>query len=160
MGFPRQEYWSGLPFPFPGDLPNTGIKITSPALKEACSVAQSCLTLCNPWTAACQTPGSNMHFLHHLHFLHWEEDSFHWATWEAPILFTTIYLKKKKKLTEKILHWRGSLMKQEKQYYNFNLKIYLCNILCNKKYTHTKMCILKWWLSQKALWKCLNYKLN
>ena len=23
MGFPRQEYWSGLPFPSPGDLPNT-----------------------------------------------------------------------------------------------------------------------------------------
>jgi len=26
MGFPRQEYWSGLPFPAPGDLPNPGIK--------------------------------------------------------------------------------------------------------------------------------------
>ena len=26
MGFPRQEYWSGLPFPFPGDLLNPGIK--------------------------------------------------------------------------------------------------------------------------------------
>ena len=25
-GFPRQEYWSGLPFPSPGDLPNPGIK--------------------------------------------------------------------------------------------------------------------------------------
>ena len=25
MGFPRQEYWSRLPFPFPGDLPNPGI---------------------------------------------------------------------------------------------------------------------------------------
>ena len=31
MGFFRQEYWSGLPFPFPGDLPNTGIKAGSPA---------------------------------------------------------------------------------------------------------------------------------
>ena len=30
MGFPRQEYWSGLPFPSPGDLPNPGIKPTSP----------------------------------------------------------------------------------------------------------------------------------
>ena len=29
MGFPRQEYWSGLPFPPPGDLPNLGIKPTS-----------------------------------------------------------------------------------------------------------------------------------
>ena len=31
-GFSRQEYWSGLPFPSPGDLPNPGIKPTSPAL--------------------------------------------------------------------------------------------------------------------------------
>jgi len=32
MGFPRQEYWSGLPFPSLGDLPSPGIKPTSPAL--------------------------------------------------------------------------------------------------------------------------------
>ena len=32
MGFSRQEYWSGLPFPSPGDLPNPGIKPVSPAL--------------------------------------------------------------------------------------------------------------------------------
>ena len=31
-GFPRQEYWSELPFPIPGDLPNPGIEPTSPAL--------------------------------------------------------------------------------------------------------------------------------
>ena len=30
MGFSRQEYWSGLPFPSPGDLPNPGIKPMSP----------------------------------------------------------------------------------------------------------------------------------
>ena len=34
MGFSRQEYWSGLPFPSAGDLSNPGIKPTSPALKE------------------------------------------------------------------------------------------------------------------------------
>ena len=33
IGFPRQEYWSGLPFPSPGDLPNQGIKPRSPALQ-------------------------------------------------------------------------------------------------------------------------------
>ena len=33
MGFSRQEYWSGLPFPPPGDLPDTGIKPRSPALQ-------------------------------------------------------------------------------------------------------------------------------
>ena len=32
MGFPRQEYWNGLPFPTPGDLPNPGIEPVSPAL--------------------------------------------------------------------------------------------------------------------------------
>ena len=33
MGFSRQEYWSGLPFPSPGDLPDPGIKPESPALE-------------------------------------------------------------------------------------------------------------------------------
>ena len=32
IGFPRQEYWSGLPFPFLGDLPDTGIESASPTL--------------------------------------------------------------------------------------------------------------------------------
>ena len=32
MGFSRQEYWSGVPFPSPGDLPNPGIEPGSPAL--------------------------------------------------------------------------------------------------------------------------------
>ena len=33
MGFYRQEYWSGLPFPSPGDLPNPGIEPGSPTLQ-------------------------------------------------------------------------------------------------------------------------------
>ena len=33
MGFSKQEYWSGLPFPSPGDLPNPGIEPRSPALQ-------------------------------------------------------------------------------------------------------------------------------
>ena len=33
MGFSRQEYWSGLPFPSPGDLPDPGIESGSPALE-------------------------------------------------------------------------------------------------------------------------------
>ena len=33
MGFSRQKYWSGLPFPSPGNLPNPGIKPTSPELQ-------------------------------------------------------------------------------------------------------------------------------
>ena len=34
MRVPRQEYWSGLPFPTPVDLPSPGIEPTSPALQE------------------------------------------------------------------------------------------------------------------------------
>ena len=36
MGFPRQEYWGGLPFPSAGDLPNPGIELGSPALQADC----------------------------------------------------------------------------------------------------------------------------
>ena len=37
MGFSRQEYWSGLPFPSPGDLPNSGIEPRSPESLLHCS---------------------------------------------------------------------------------------------------------------------------
>jgi len=33
MGFPRQEYWSGLPFPSPGDLSDPGVETRSQALQ-------------------------------------------------------------------------------------------------------------------------------
>ena len=33
MGFSRQEYWSGLPFPSPGDLPDPRIELRSPTLQ-------------------------------------------------------------------------------------------------------------------------------
>ena len=62
--FSRQEYWSGLPFPTPGDIPDPGIQSVSPALAgvlftteppgkplpdvQFSSVTQSCPTLCNP----------------------------------------------------------------------------------------------------------------
>ena len=34
MGFPMQEYWSGLPFPFPGDLLDPGIELVYPVSPE------------------------------------------------------------------------------------------------------------------------------
>ena len=43
MGFSRQEHWSGLPFPSPGDLPNPGIKPTSP---ESPALAGRFFTCC------------------------------------------------------------------------------------------------------------------
>ena len=61
MEFSRQEYWSGLPFPSPRDIPDLGIEPRFPALQadslpsgppgslfSFSSVAQSCLILCDP----------------------------------------------------------------------------------------------------------------
>ena len=44
MRFHKQEYWSGLPFPFPGDLPNPGVEPGSPALQAGslASAGQIC----------------------------------------------------------------------------------------------------------------------
>ena len=75
MKFSRQEYWSGLPFPSPGHLPDPGIEPRSPTMQAdalpseppgkpkekglgscCCSVAQSSLTLCDP--IDCSMPGS------------------------------------------------------------------------------------------------------
>ena len=50
MGFSRQEYWSGLPFPSPGDLPHPGIEpesLGSPAL------ADRFFTTSSTWEACC-----------------------------------------------------------------------------------------------------------
>ena len=74
MGFSRQEYWSGLPYTSPGDLPDPGtepVSLASPALvgrfassalagpalaRERERVAQSCPTLCNPMNCTRQAP--------------------------------------------------------------------------------------------------------
>ena len=49
MGFSRQEYWSGLPFPCPGDLPDPGIEPTSPVFL---AWAGGFLTTSTTWTTA------------------------------------------------------------------------------------------------------------
>ena len=46
MGFSRQEYWSGLPCPPPGDLPNPGIELTSLASP---ALAGGFITISNIW---------------------------------------------------------------------------------------------------------------
>ena len=38
--FPRQEYWSGLPFPSPGNLPNPGFEPKPPAMQEDSSLTE------------------------------------------------------------------------------------------------------------------------
>ena len=55
MGFSRQEYWSGLPFPSPGDLPHPGIEPVSPSLQadalpsEPPGKSDSQLKCSSPW---------------------------------------------------------------------------------------------------------------
>ena len=53
-GSPKQEYWSGLPFPIPGGLPNPGIEPASPAL------ARRLFIIGTTWQAllgeGCKTP--------------------------------------------------------------------------------------------------------
>ena len=46
IGFSRQEYWSGLPFPLPGDLPDPG---TEPASLASPALADGFFTTSLPW---------------------------------------------------------------------------------------------------------------
>ena len=50
MGFSRQEYWSGLPFPSAGDLPDPGIEPRSPALQADALISE-------PPGKSCDLPG-------------------------------------------------------------------------------------------------------
>ena len=109
MGFSSQEYWNGLPFPSPGDLPNPGIKLRSPALEEDTHAH----LFCDPMNYS--LPGSSAHGISQASIREWvvisfskgsfqpsDRDSvsyidrqilYHWATWGAPsllILFTFI----------------------------------------------------------------------
>ena len=89
VGFSRQEYWSALPFPSPGDLPDPGIKPRSPALeadtltseppgKPKCAGAakslQSCPTLCDPRDGS--PPGSPVPGILQARTLEWVAISF------------------------------------------------------------------------------------
>ena len=50
MGIPRQEYWSRLPLPSPGDLPDPGIKPASPALAGRFFITDPLGKLIGPFT--------------------------------------------------------------------------------------------------------------
>ena len=50
MGFARQEYWSGMPFPSPGNFPDPGIKPLSPALQAVSCIALGFFTAEPPGT--------------------------------------------------------------------------------------------------------------
>ena len=91
MGFSRQGYWSGFPFPSPGDLHDPKIEPTSPVLaakffsneppgepqhylRVKSEVAQSCLTLCD--AVDCTPPGSSVHGILQARILEWVAISF------------------------------------------------------------------------------------
>ena len=81
VGFSRQEYWSGLPFPSPGDLADPGIKPGSPAL-QADSLPTGYHFLLKE---IFPTQGLNPRLLH---FLHWQADFFT----PVPPLASVLYL--------------------------------------------------------------------
>ena len=90
MGFSRQKYWSAYPFPSPGDLPDPGIELGSPALwvtsllselpgkphwstaaaaAAAAKSLQSCSTLSDPMD--CSPPGSSVLWIFQARVLEW-----------------------------------------------------------------------------------------
>ena len=57
MGFSRQECWSGLPFPSPGDLPNPRIEPRSPALEADALTSEPCVKVNNARCPPSRRPG-------------------------------------------------------------------------------------------------------
>ena len=56
MGFPRQGYWSGLPFPSPGDLPDQGIEPWSPTPQADSLLSEPPGNAVLPWTILVDQP--------------------------------------------------------------------------------------------------------
>ena len=72
MEFSRQEYWSGLPFPSPGDLLDPGIKPRSPALQADAFLSHQGSPVsnsCDPMD--CSQPGSSVHGVLQPRILEW-----------------------------------------------------------------------------------------
>ena len=65
MGFPRQECWSGLPFPSPGDLPYPGIKSWSPAFQADSLLSELPGKPFYIWWCVCINPTYHTNELNH-----------------------------------------------------------------------------------------------
>ena len=99
MRFSRQEYWSGLPCPPPGDLPGPGIEsvfLTSPALAAAAKSLQSCLTLCDPIDGS--PPGSPVPGILQSRILEWVAIAF--PCWYVFKLFPTFHYYNKSEVAQ------------------------------------------------------------
>ena len=77
MGFSRQEYWSGVPFPSPGDLPDPGIEPGAPALQID--------TLPSEPSGKPKNTGVGSYFLLQRIFLAPGEDPLHWQADSLPL---------------------------------------------------------------------------
>ena len=77
MGFSRQEYWSGVPFPFPGDLPDPGIRRTS---LESPALADGFFTAAAAWKVRNRlcVVGNTAHPAFHLAVLRKSTLNSHW----------------------------------------------------------------------------------
>ena len=85
MGFPRQEYWSGLPFPPPEDLPNPEIKATSPAPPALAGEFSTTLPLGKPTSQYVQTNESILtHYYSLMSALYLDFLSFHPWSFSCP----------------------------------------------------------------------------
>ena len=79
LGFPRQEYWSALPFPPPGDLPDPGIQSTSPVLAGGVFVTElpGKLDACGkglfPINGGCAAPWEISQMSHESSYMGWLE---------------------------------------------------------------------------------------
>ena len=69
MGFSRQEYWSGLPFPSRGYLPNPGVKPRSPALQVDSLPSQTSGKPTRDYIASCES-SQNKRFVCMLRYFH------------------------------------------------------------------------------------------
>ena len=102
LGLPMQDYWSGLLFPSPGDIPDPGIKPTSsvvagrffttelPASAQFSTVDQSCPILCNPMD--CSIPGLPIQHQFKLMSIELVMPSNHLILWRPLLLLPSVFL--------------------------------------------------------------------
>ena len=85
MGFYRQNYWSGVPFPSPGDLPDPGIKPESPKSLMSPALAGGFFTTSTTWEAPGECwspPNPSVHGISPARILEWVTMSFsRWSSW-------------------------------------------------------------------------------
>ena len=106
MGFPRQEYWSGLPYSSPGDFPYPGIEPESPALA-----------------------GRFFPLNFHFHFFPHQNDKHTQSSWYKTLLWFQ-HFKSKSKMCNIIVYYEGKLF--YKLLY-INLAIQVSLYICRKR---------------------------